>query len=144
MSLNKTHPHLAQEKDTVLYGRSLCWELWFKHSCFCKVPQILIQSVSPITEAPPLFCQWYARVSAWLYFYYLSKVDIGHITFLLLSRSISKSQRGERGHATSPGPDPGGTQQLINKWKGNWSEEDSCVTFLLCPFHILSWKIFLL
>lgn len=64
--------------------------------------------------------------------------QLGHMTFLLLARQIIKRQRGEPGHAAGPGPDPVGTQQLINRWRGNRRGGDCCVTFLLCPFHILS------
>lgn len=39
---------------------------------------------------------------------------------LLLSRETIICQRGESGHASSPGPDPAGTKQLINTHGANW------------------------
>lgn len=39
---------------------------------------------------------------------------------LLLPRETIICQRGESGHASSPGPDPAGTKQLINTHGANW------------------------
>lgn len=39
---------------------------------------------------------------------------------LLLSRETIICQRGESGHASSPGPNPAGTKQLINTDGINW------------------------
>lgn len=42
------------------------------------------------------------------------------IFVLLLPRETITCQRGESGHAPSPGPDPAGAEQLINTHRGSW------------------------
>ena len=76
--------------------------------------------------------------SSIIFYYFFIFPRLHRVSFRLLSRKIITCQRREPGHASSPGPDPAGTEQLINTPRGNWRGWDCHATFLQCPHSTFS------